>query len=140
MNNKPYESQNKSHFPGYGEDTHFRFPTGVRITQNPVSARTWGFESPPRHQSISRRESAPGGGVFIIGLNPTYNANNRKEPQTNALITGYGTGYGVTLPKSDCAPALGAGGRWFKSSRPDTLICRRETLLSSAFLVSALSC
>ena len=35
---------------------------------------------------------------------------------------------------------MGAGGRWFKSSRPDTLICRRETSLSSAFLVSAPSC
>ncbi len=113
------------------------FPTRITRTQNPVGAIPWGFESPPRHQSISRRESAPDGGVFIIGLNPIYNANNRKEPQTNVPIAGYGTGYGVISLRLDSAPALGAGGRWFKSSRPDILICRRETSLSSAFLVSA---
>ena len=48
--------------------------------------------------------------VQVLGRQPS--AGSRQKPLSNK-------GYRVGAWRSGSAPALGAGGRWFESSRPD---------------------
>src|SRR5439155_2120274 len=75
-----------------------------------------------------RIDAEAGGGI----------GDDRKRPLPPTIESGFPTGRGVAQPGS--APALGAGGRWFESSRPDHFSqCAPRSFQSSSIRRTATS-
>ena len=79
------ESHYKSRFPGYGPDTHLGFSMGCNLFDDLVTR----LRRIPETRHNHRRKTVEVTNLLNIGQRPNY----RKEPQTTALIAGYGTGY-----------------------------------------------